>query len=242
MSREIKYKAIILKKQPLGEGDEIITFYSKEQGKIRGLAKSVKSAKSKLQQSLQALFLVDLELAGRGGLPKIIGAQPVKVFMNLRENLEALKTAFVAAELILKFAPDEEKNERLFEMLEIFLEFLNSAPTNEQMNLGLAKFKLAILTVSGFSIIAPKTVSESAGLFFSAENGGFVSGFSGRPVKPSVLQLYLNLKQISLKNLPEVSFQPLDLAELQHMLSEFIEYQLERHLKSEKYLNAKDVV
>ena len=53
MSRETKLTGIILKKQPLNESDEIITFYTKENGKIRALAKSVKSSKSKLQQKIQ---------------------------------------------------------------------------------------------------------------------------------------------------------------------------------------------
>ena len=54
--REIKHTGIILKKQPLGEADELITLFTKEQGKVRVLAKSVKSAKSKLQQNCRLCF------------------------------------------------------------------------------------------------------------------------------------------------------------------------------------------
>jgi DNA repair protein RecO (recombination protein O) len=79
MSRENTYAALVLKKQPLNEADELITVFTKEIGKLRVLAKSVKFAKSKLQYSLQSLFLVNLTVTG-GGLPKIIGVEVVNLF------------------------------------------------------------------------------------------------------------------------------------------------------------------
>jgi len=151
MSREQTYHAIILKKQPYREADEIITFFTKEQGKIRGLAKSVKSPKSKLQQKLQALFYVQIRLT-LGKMPKIISAETLKVYHRLRENLAAMKIAFYATEVVLKITPDEQKNEALFNLLEGFLEFLDTQTESEILDLGLAKFKIEILEVSGLGM------------------------------------------------------------------------------------------
>ncbi len=61
MPRENTYLSIILKKQAFKEADELITVYTKEAGKLRVLAKSIKSPKSKLQHGLQVLFLVKIE-------------------------------------------------------------------------------------------------------------------------------------------------------------------------------------
>src|SRR5579863_8757092 len=97
--RESHYTAIILKKQPYKEGDEIITLFTKEGDKIRALAKGVKKPLSKLQQKLQSLFLVNVTLAG-GDMPKIIRVEPVKVFAGMRESLAASKLAFYALELV----------------------------------------------------------------------------------------------------------------------------------------------
>jgi DNA repair protein RecO (recombination protein O) len=239
MSRETKCRAIVLKKQPFNEGDEIITFYSRELGKIRCLAKSVKSHKSKLQQKLQGLFLVDLSFT-HGKLPKIISAEPVKVFSGMRENLQNLKRAFYAQELVLKFTPDEQKNEQLFFLLEKFLEFLNSERSESILNLALAKFQLEILQVLGLapSEVANKSSAENnQPIFFSPVRGGFfkISSADALKVAPAVYGLFLELRQLDFENVKNVKNTD-DGKSLEGILSQFIEYQLERKVKSEKFL------
>jgi len=234
MSRETKCRAIILKKQPFNEGDEIITFYTLELGKIRCLAKSVKQSKSKLQQKLQSLFIVDLSFT-HGKLPKIISVEPVKVFSRMRENLESLKRAFYAQELVLKFTPDGQKNEPLFYLLEFFLEFLNSKNPEPVLDLALAKFKLEILRVLGLGI--KSSAGDNQPIFFSASKGGFSRQSSADNLKalPEVYGLFLELKDLGFTNLDKVKNTGGE-KDLQNFLSQFIEYQLERKIKSEKYL------
>ncbi len=236
MSRETNCLAVILKKQPFNEGDEIITFYTLELGKIRCLAKSVKLSKSKLQQKLQALFLVNLSFS-HGRLPKIISVEPVKVFQRLRENLESLKRAFYAQELVLKFTPDEQKNQPLFVLLENFLEFLNSKNPEPVLDLALAKFKLEILRALGLGVKGSAGAGEGGRIFFSALRGGFSRRASADALKVSqvVYRLFLELQAVGFENLRKAKNTAGE-KDLQNLLSEFIEYQLERKVKSEKYL------
>jgi DNA repair protein RecO (recombination protein O) len=237
MSRENKYTAIILKKQPFNEGDEIITLYTKEAGKIRALAKAVKMPKSKLQQKLQALFLVELTLTDGSKLPKIIGVEPVKTFGRMRETLMALKTAICALELVLKFTADEHKNERLFISFAEFLEFLDTVQPEEIMNLGLAKFKIDILELSGLGVGYPSAIQNGQKLFFSPIGGGFsyVNYTGAMPVSPQELELFLQLLAGSFPLLANAqNFTKIE--SLQNLLSRFIEHQLEREIKSEKYI------
>lgn len=235
MQRESKYTAIILKKQPYGESDEIITFFTEQQGKIRALAKAVKAPKSKLQSSLQSLFLVRLALSF-GQLPKIISVEPVEVFAVLRENLRAAKMAFYAAELTLKFTPDEHKNQQLFEALINFLMFLNAEHGALELNFALAKFKVDALNSLGFNIHYPK--ESSAQFYFSPSRGGFFGQKTGDSIaaRKPVYDLFLALKAGGWTTI--AAMKPSSATqELQDLLSLFIEYQLERKLKSEKFLN-----
>src|ERR1700679_4253725 len=103
MAHEQLYHSIILKKQPYLEADEIITLYTLELGKLRVLARSLKAAKRKLQQSMQSLFVVDVRTAGSRDFPKVIGAEVVQSFSGIRESLESAKYAFYACQLALKF-------------------------------------------------------------------------------------------------------------------------------------------
>lgn len=233
MSREQTYTSIILRKQPYGEGDELVTVFTKEAGKLRALAKSVKFSKSKLQYGLQVLFLTKLTLT-RSKLPKIIGTEPVQTFSHIRDNLENSKIAFYIIELVLKFTADEHKNEQLFELLRGMLEMLNADLTSEVLDLALAKFKLGILQASGLDVHYPS--GNHTQIYFSNYKGGFTldSAADSRIAKPETYEAFLRLKDIDFGAL--ISQPRPNLGDLQELLSSFIEYQLERKVKSEKYL------
>ncbi len=209
MSHEQIYHSIILKKQPYNEADEIITLYTLELGKIRVLAKSSKAAKSKLQHALQSLFLVEITVAGSKDFPKVIGAEIKQPFSALRENLDAVKQAFYAVELALKFSPDEQVNRPMFFLLQDFFEFLDK---HKNLPFGLAKFKIMLL--------------EALGLGLSLEQVALLE----------VKDLFMTLKKSSFVSVANLSAPVESLNLLQRQLSDFIGYQLEREVKSEKFM------
>jgi len=244
MSRENKYTGIVLKKQPFNEGDEIISLFTKERGKMRVLAKSVKLSGSKMQQRLQSLFLLELTLTAAGALPKIIAAEPIKVFANLRQSLSALKASFYALELALKFTPDEHKNQALFNLLSGFLEFLDSQNPDRFLNLGLAKFKMEMLQVSGFGVHHPKDAEIGAKVYFSPLKGGFTSEkpSGSLPVPEETYKIFTAINRADFSSLAQIPIAENNLNDLQRLLSMLIEYHLERKVKSEKYLQSGDMV
>ena len=73
-----KLTGIILKKQNNKEADQIITIWTKEFGKIRCLAKSIRLPKSKLNSSMQDLSLVEFEVTGKH-LPVLISSVTIKL-------------------------------------------------------------------------------------------------------------------------------------------------------------------
>lgn len=201
MSREKDYSAIVLKKLPFGEADEIVTFYTREAGKVRGKAAAAKLPSSRLGPALQAFFLINLRLAG-SNLYKIIGAQLVKAFRPVQENPRLSALAFVAAEIVLRGTPDEQKNEELFELFTEFLDFLSRESHNhEKAELGLVKFKINALEALGLGLSEPPILAA--------------------------------IKQCDFSDLDPAKF---NTAKLDPMLSEFIEHQLEREIRSERFL------
>lgn len=238
MSREQTYTSIILKKTPYGEADEIITGLTLEAGKVRFLAKSVKLAKSKLQNSLQALFLCRLRAAWPrpGQLHKIIGVEPVEIFPNLRQDLLAVKAAYGAAELVLRFLPDEQKSEGAYKLSRIFLEFLEkNAGQAEKIQAGLLAFKIKLLEILGLGITLPaQPIAKS--LVFEPFKGGFAESpdFTAGAVSPKAAEDFLALRAASFLDLPKKlsAFE-----ELKPLVDGFLEYQLERELKAEKSLD-----
>ena len=237
---EQKYQAIVLKKQLFGEGDEIITFYTKESGKLRALAKSSKFNKSRLQHALQTLFCINLTMAGRGGLPKIIGAEIKNIYPQIRENFEALKISFYALELVIKFTPDEQQHEDLFLLLQDFLQFLNDHATEEVfLSLALLFFKIKFLSALGLGISDRGNSTSASGTTFSNAAGGFLvteSSADALPVSSLAAVLFTQLSQSQWQDISHTDADQQARDELHHIVSNFLCYQLEREIKSESLL------
>lgn len=237
MSREIKYNAIVLKKQPFNEADEIITFFSQEAGKVRGLAKSVKLPKSKLQNSLQSLFFLQITLASsrQTSLKKIIKTQIIETFPNIRQNLQAAKAVFFVLELMLKGTADEHKNLKLFQLFLDFLFFCDQNNLSKNlMEMALLKFKIGFLENSGLSVRQPKEPLNKK-IFFSNFKGGFIYDSKTADavlVKKEDYLLFNFIKNADFKNLPigNAEF-------LRELITNFLEYQFERNFKAKHYLN-----
>ncbi|MCX6797505.1 MAG: DNA repair protein RecO [Candidatus Doudnabacteria bacterium] len=237
MSKEQIYHAIVLKKQPLNEADEIVTFFTQEAGKVRGLAKSVKLSKSKLQHSLQSLFFLQVTLAGsrQAGLKKIIKTRILETFPHIRENLQSTKVIFYALELLLKGTADEHKNPKLFQLFLDFLSFCNKDGLQKDLTeMTLLKFKISFLENIGLAIREPKG-DQSQRLFFSNFKGGFVFGSQAADAVPVDREVYLLFN--SLKNKEFARLPAGNPKHLQKLITKFLEYQLEREIKAKHYLN-----
>ncbi|MCC7356852.1 MAG: DNA repair protein RecO [Candidatus Doudnabacteria bacterium] len=236
MSREQQYTAIVIKKQALGESDEIITFYTHELGKVRAVAKSSKLPKSKLQSQLQPMFVCQLTLAGSSSLPTIIRVQADKSFPNIQNDSDRSPFWYVVAELVLKATPDEEQNEMLFSALEQFLEFLNTPVISPDDALrGLLKFKLMFTDALGFNVVN-SDADLAKPIFFSNSFGGFVQDekpFDASHIRPDTLTCFNTLRNMTYS---EITGSNLGVDELNGLLTQFISYQLEREIKSEKFV------
>ena len=242
MPREHTYLAIILKKQPFGDADELVTIFTQEAGKLRAVAKSVKLPKSKLQHAIQVPFLVRLRLAD-GQLPKVIGAEVQNSFGHIRHSLESLAAAFYVLELILKFTADEHPSAKLFKLAKDFLEFLDRIPAKAGAGLLLAivKFQIRFLDAVGLSISAPAKAGARE-LYFSNSHGGFTANSGAAvPATAGAYELYQKLTQ-GQAGAPDFRPDAAAAAELRALLSQFLEYHLERRVKSERFLKQSGVV
>ncbi len=156
----MKYKkltGVILKKQNYREADQIISLWTKETGKIRIMAKSLRLAKSKLAYNLSDLTLVEVEVVGRNSLPTVISCTCKNNYKNLREDLIKMGSAFYASELMLKMTADEQSNDQAFGLLTEFLQKLNDLESVEHYEL-LDNFALGLSSVLGFG--TPKKVES----------------------------------------------------------------------------------
>ena len=193
--RYTKLTGVVLKKQNYKEADQIITVWTRELGKVRCLAKSIRLPKSKLAHAVGELGLCEIDLAG-GNLPVLIGAKPMRQFQTLREDLQKTVIGFYAAELMLKLTADEHPNETAFDLLLQFLENLELSDYSVRYYPLLECFSLDLLDAFGFKM--PQDLDSEK-------------------------VMAMNSDQIE---------------ETHRSINRFIEYILERNLKSEKLISS----
>lgn len=216
MSKYRKLTGIILKKQNYREADQIITVWTHEAGKIRILARSLKLSQSKLSYQMQDLSLVAVEVVGHKHLPTLISAQTIQGFRHIRSDLIKMAIAFYASELILKMTADEHPNTQVFDLLKDFFSYLDkSRDYGAKFYPALESFCLKLLTTLGFSIENAQTVFKI----------------------PSHLSPHLSsLNNNSFHKASNIRLSDKIANELHSTINRFIEFILERQLKSEPFL------
>lgn len=237
MSRDSVATAIILKKQQLGEADELITLFSREQGKLRIVARGAKWPTSKLRHALQPLYLLQLNFTkGKAAIPKLTNSTVLKSYSSIAEKSEFTAAWFVMSELLLKVLADEQQQEQLFDRLINYFELLAdkdesllNAPTV------LIKFKLELFSLLGMGLLIPSDINNNPGWHFSIDSGFNTSENSGSKVSEKVASLAVQINSNALTNLP--AYQTATM-ELNSLLDSFISYQLERDIRSQAYANA----
>lgn len=112
-----RYQAIVLKKLPLREHDELVVCYTKHAGKTRYVAKGVALASSLQGSHLDVLNHVAFNLV-EGKLYDIItSAVSISAFPALKSSLPALANAFFLLECFDKLVYDGERDEKLWNFL-----------------------------------------------------------------------------------------------------------------------------
>lgn len=112
-------RAVVTRRQALGEGDRLVEFYTRDFGKVRGVAKSARRPRSRFGAALELLTLGDLVFfeTGRSELVRVDHFDIVHSFMNVREHLERLGRGAWAVECLSRLSAERDPNPALFGLL-----------------------------------------------------------------------------------------------------------------------------
>src|SRR5881628_1341299 len=85
-----KSAAVVIGSFPLGESDRVVTFFSRQHGKVRGVARAARRIKSKFGGALELLTLGELIFfdTGRSDLVRVDHFDVLRPFDRVREDLE----------------------------------------------------------------------------------------------------------------------------------------------------------
>ena len=247
MNRERLYRteAIILRRSDFGEADRLVTFFTPQRGKLRAVAKGARKPSSRKSGHLELFSHTRLLLARGRNLDIITQAETVEPFLPLREDLLCTTYAYYAAELVDRFAGDEDENRPVFDLLLAAFGWLGRGG---DMALVVRFFELRLLARVGyqpqlFHCVNCQTQIEPVINFFHPGEGGVLCPRCGEG-RSEAVSLSLNALKV-LRFLQTRDYDTIRLlrirptlhAELETIMLTYITYILERNLKSVDFLH-----
>ncbi len=157
MGKTYKTEGIILKRTNYGEADRILTIYTKHYGKIKALAKGVRRITSRRGGNVELFNQATLFLNKGRNFDILTEAQVVNSFKSWRQNLKKVAVAYYFCELVDKLTPEEQPNQRVFQLLSRFLGKIGTASLPELSR----SFEETLLKELGFGV--PEKLKKQSG-------------------------------------------------------------------------------
>lgn len=170
----------ILKKENLGESDQLFTIYTKDFGKLKVLGKAIRKIKSKLRGETDIFYLSEIEFIQGKAYKTLTDTILIEKFKNLRKDLKRLRIINKISEVFDELVRGQEKDENLWELILETFEKLNvsSLPTISCL-LIYYYFFWNLISILGYrpelykcSSCQKKIITEN--LYFDQREGGIV--------------------------------------------------------------------
>lgn len=248
--RTYSANAIVLRRIDLGEKDRIVTFYTREAGKLSAVAKGARRPGSRLSGPSEPFTCSRLSLARGRDLDIVSQAETRESFPNIRSDIRAIAHAVYVLELVSSFVDERQPNPDLYDTLLSTLYIMESGADPE---IAVRYFELQVLSILGFepavescsrcgrTVASTEEASETA---FSASCGGLVCRECGAPpgdtifVPANVTGWLKAIRQAEPHRLKDVRVPAGVRRCLAAILRRHIRYRLERELRSTEFIKA----
>jgi DNA repair protein RecO (recombination protein O) len=122
-------EAFILRTYPFQEGDLVVSFFARDQGRLRGVAKRARRLKSAFGSSLERLSQVQVSYLQKETLElvRIDGCDLVQSQFALSSDFDASVVLDYIAEVSEQLLPPAEPNERYFRLMAAVLADLRAS-------------------------------------------------------------------------------------------------------------------
>lgn len=144
----VRSDALILRTVEVFETSLVVTLFTKELGKVSGLAKGGRRLKSAFQGGLDLLGVSDIVVLHKASeaLDLLTEAAPVERFTSLRRDLAALYAGYYVAELLTELTDNHDPHPKLFDAAVVTLRHLGEPNSRDRRVL---RFELACLRELG---------------------------------------------------------------------------------------------
>ena len=238
-----KMRAVVLKVSDLGESDKIVTLYSRQVGKVAGIAKGAKKSKKRFSNKLEIFSLLDViyDDRSRAGLVRIVEAELLVPFVSLYENYDRYVGAALACELIYYWSRDYDADINIFDLLIWVLQRIDSGQSPRVAQIF---FQIKLYTLLGYKLHLASCIkcgiAEQAGKSYAFHPGrhGLLcrscspSSISREmiPLSMSTIKLLQHAQDLPMEKLERLRFSDASIREALLLFKAYGQYLLQREI------------
>lgn len=170
-------EALVIGSMRYGEADRIVTLYTRDRGRLSGIAKGVRRTKSKVGGRLEPFSLVRASLYAGRGLYTVVGVDTVRTFQGVRDELFRLEEGARLFLAVRHLFPVEEGSAPAFNLLVRGVARLADAPDPPAAAGIVLATRLKLLALLGYAPEMTRCAlcgSEGPFYGFSPGQGGIV--------------------------------------------------------------------
>lgn len=238
-------EAIVIKTFDFRETSIIAEFFTRDFGRLRGILKGIRDDSKKFASTLEPFSYNEIIFYRKRNseLHLVSQCDLRDNFLQLRRDIKKIHLASFLMELTIALLAPEDKNEEVFELILLCLKSLSETSDPVKI-INIAQIK--ILKLSGFKphfdscVLCDEDIQDEAR--FSSVFGGLLCHkcrFRDSEVHPVLEGTISSIQHIEKSNWPDTLrlnlSQPMK-KELQEMLGGFLNFHLERKLKTARFL------
>lgn len=226
----------------------ILTFYTKDFGKINGIVRGVRGPRSASGGASMEIFAHDEVVfyeRKRAGLFTISQCELIDFFNPIRASLEKLSYANYLVELTDSVTALGDKSAGVFELLLNSLRLL----AGESSSRRIARiFEIKLLSILGIMPALEVCVNCGGSVDsysrFSLRHGGLIckkclkADIAARPILQGTINFIEHVRSLPFDRVARVKVSSDVGQELEKLLRSFLDYHIERHLKTVEFIKA----
>lgn len=238
-----KTEAILMRSLDYGESDRIITYYTRDYGKLCCIAKGARRSRKRFANALELFCFsrVVFSRRGRDNLALIEESRILHHFERIRQDLEKTLMASYLIDLTDQFTLEEKKNAELFQLLHDFIERIDGGDCDETL---LRFFEIRLLKCAGYQPVLDRCMACRGPLNgkdtyqFHVHAGGIRCGACQKigeaslPVSPGTVKTLLMGRDMDLTKLNRLLMSERSAHESRQIMMHFIRHLLGKDLKS----------
>ncbi|MCP8967161.1 DNA repair protein RecO [Ectobacillus ponti] len=241
-----KIEGVVIRTTDYGETNKIVTFYTRELGKISAMARGAKKPKSRLASITQPFthgyFLVQMG----SGLGTLQQGEMLSSMREIREDLFVTAYASFVIELTDKATEDKKRNPFLFELLLQTLQYMNEEVDPEILALLYQTKMLPVLGLHpAWDACAICRQSDDFAAFSVREGGFLCKAHAAQdpysfPISEAAAKLLRLFYHFDLNRLGNVSVKPETKRQMRKILNAYYDEYGGIYLKSRRFIDQLD--